>query len=473
MTARLALTRPSGFRARVGQETFAFADLKTLLACASPRRSGDELAGLAAESEARRVAARLALADVPLRHFLEDLLIPYEEDEVTRLIVDTHDPLAFAPVASMTVGEFREWLLSWEADTAALTRLAPGLTPEMVAAVSKLCRNGDLIQIAAKTQVVTGLRTTIGLPGRLSARLQPNHPTDDPVAISAATLDGLLFGMGDAVIGINPATDNVEACIRLLTMLDDLRERFEIPTQSCVLAHVTTSIEAIGRGAPLDLVFQSIAGTQAANAGFGVTLALLKEAHEAALSLKRGTVGSNVMYFETGQGAALSADAHHGIDQQTVETRAYAVARAFDPLLVNTVVGFIGPEYLYDAKEITRAGLEDHFCAKLLGVPMGCDVCYTNHAEADQDDMDNLAVLLTTAGVSFLIAVPGADDIMLNYQSLSNHDIVRLRHLLGRKPAPEFEAWLEKMHISDEAGRVPPPSLHSAPVSRLLAAGAF
>ncbi|OYX87015.1 MAG: ethanolamine ammonia lyase large subunit [Rhizobiales bacterium 17-65-6] len=471
MAGPSGLAGTTGFRARIGQETFVFPDLKTLLACASPRRSGDELAGVAAESEARRVAARHALADVPLRLFLEDLLVPYEEDEVTRLIIDTHDAAAFAPVASLTVGEFREWLLSWEADGPALTRLGPGLTPEMVAAVSKLCRNGDLIQIAAKTRVVTALRTTIGLPGRLSARLQPNHPTDDPVAISAATLDGLLFGMGDAVIGINPATDNVDACIRLLTMLDDLRARFEIPTQSCVLAHVTTSIEAIEKGAPLDLVFQSIAGTQAANAGFGVTLALLKEAQEAALSLNRGTVGNNVMYFETGQGAALSADAHHGMDQQTVETRAYAVARAFDPLLVNTVVGFIGPEYLYDAKEITRAGLEDHFCAKLLGVPMGCDVCYTNHAEADQDDMDNLAILLTAAGVSFLIAVPGADDIMLNYQSLSNHDVVRLRHLMDRKPAPEFEAWLARMHIADSTGRVPPPGRHSAPVARLL--GAF
>ena len=468
MAGPSGLARPSGFRARIGQETYVFPDLKTLLACASPRRSGDELAGVAAESEARRVAARHALADVPLRLFLEDMLVPYEEDEVTRLIIDSHDAAAFGPVASLTVGEFREWLLSWEADGPALTRLAPGLTPEMTAAVSKLCRNGDLIQIAAKTRVVTALRTTIGLPGRLSARLQPNHPTDDPVAISAATLDGLLFGMGDAVIGINPATDNVDACIRLLTMLDDLRTRYEIPTQSCVLAHVTTSIEAVEKGAPLDLVFQSIAGTQAANAGFGITLALLKEAQEAALSLKRGTVGNNVMYFETGQGAALSADAHHGLDQQTVEARAYAVARAFDPLLVNTVVGFIGPEYLYDAKEITRAGLEDHFCAKLLGVPMGCDVCYTNHAEADQDDMDNLAILLTAAGVSFLIAVPGADDIMLNYQSLSNHDVVRLRHLMGRKPAPEFEAWLARMHIADAAGRVPPPGRHSAPVARLL-----
>ncbi|OLP57756.1 ethanolamine ammonia-lyase [Xaviernesmea oryzae] len=461
----------AGFHARVGDETHRFDDLKTLMACASPRRSGDELAGLAASSEARRVAARYALADLPLKRFLEEPLVPYETDEVTRLIQDSHDATAFAPVASMTVGEFREWLLSWEADTTTLARLAPGLTPEMVAAVSKLCRNGDLIQIAAKTRVVTGFRSTIGLEGRLSARLQPNHPTDDPLAIAAATLDGLLFGMGDAVIGINPATDNVEACIRLFVMLDDLRQRFDIPTQSCVLSHVTTSIEAIERGAPLDLVFQSIAGTEAANQGFGVTLALLKEAQEAALSLKRGTVGQNVMYFETGQGAALSADAHHGVDQQTVEARAYAVARAFDPLLVNTVVGFIGPEYLYDAKEITRAGLEDHFCAKLLGVPMGCDVCYTNHAEADQDDMDNLALLLGAAGVTFMIGVPGADDIMLNYQSLSHHDIVRVRHLLGRRPAPEFEDWLVKMSLMDAAGRLPPLAPEAAPVARLLQGG--
>ncbi|WP_075636736.1 ethanolamine ammonia-lyase subunit EutB [Rhizobium rhizosphaerae] len=468
-----AETGRQGFRARVGNETHVFDDLKTLMAYASPRRSGDELAGVAAESAERRVAARYALADLPLKHFLDEALVPYETDEVTRLIQDSHDSEAFAPVSSMTVGAFRDWLLSWEADAPTLTRLAPGLTPEMVAAVSKLCRNGDLIQIAAKTRVVTGFRSTIGLEGRLSARLQPNHPTDDPVAIAAATLDGLLFGMGDAVIGINPATDNVDACIRLLTMLEDLRLRFDIPTQSCVLSHVTTSIEAIERGAPLDLVFQSIAGTEAANAGFGVTLALLKESQEAALSLKRGTVGQNVMYFETGQGAALSADAHHGLDQQTVETRAYAVARAFDPLLVNTVVGFIGPEYLYDAKEITRAGLEDHFCAKLLGVPMGCDVCYTNHAEADQDDMDNLALLLGNAGVTFLIGVPGADDIMLNYQSLSHHDIVRVRHLLGRRPAPEFEDWLVKMSLMDAAGRLPPLLPQAAPVTRLLQAGAL
>ena len=458
------------FRVIGGGETHVFDDLATLLACASPRRSGDELAGLAASSDKRRVAARMALADLPLKTFLAEALVPYEADEVTRLIVDSHDAAAFAPVASMTVGQFREWLLSDAADGPALARLAPGLTPEMVAAVSKLCRNGDLVAIAAKARVVTAFRSTIGLEGRLAARLQPNHPTDDAGAIAAATLDGLLMGMGDAVIGINPATDNVESCVSLLTMLDEIRTRFEIPTQSCVLAHVTTSIAAIERGAPLDLVFQSIAGTEAANAGFGVTLAILKEAHEAALSLKRGTVGSNVMYFETGQGAALSADAHHGVDQQTVEARAYAVARAFSPLLVNTVVGFIGPEYLYDAKEITRAGLEDHFCAKLLGVPMGVDVCYTNHAEADQDDMDVLALLLANAGVNFLIAVPGADDIMLNYQSLSHHDVVRLRHLLGLRPAPEFEAWLARQGLLDAAGRLPAlPVPESA--RRLLAIG--
>ncbi|MDK9697960.1 MAG: ethanolamine ammonia-lyase subunit EutB [Siculibacillus sp.] len=452
-------------------ETHVFVGLAELLACASPRRSGDELAGIAAESDTRRVAARMALADLPLKCFLEDVVIPYDTDEVTRLIVDCHDEAAFAPVAAMTVGEFREWLLSDAADGPALARLAAGLTPEMVAAVSKLCRNGDLVAIAAKARVVTAFRSTIGLPGRLAARLQPNHPTDDPAAIAAATLDGLLFGMGDAVIGVNPATDNVESCVALLRMLDDIRTRFDIPTQSCVLAHVTTSIAAIEKGAPLDLVFQSIAGTEAANAGFGVTLSILKEAEDAALTLKRGTVGSNVMYFETGQGAALSADAHHGVDQQTVEARAHAVARAFQPLLVNTVVGFIGPEYLYDAKEITRAGLEDHFCGKLLGVPMGVDVCYTNHAEADQDDMDVLALLLANAGVNFLIAVPGADDIMLNYQSLSHHDVVRLRHLLGLKPAPEFEAWLARQGLLDASGRLPALPPDPATARRLLAIG--
>jgi ethanolamine ammonia-lyase large subunit len=433
----------TGIRQIIGHTTYRFDSLAALLAAASPLRSGDELAGIAAESATARVAARMALADLPLRHFLSETLVPYESDDVTRLIIDSHDAAAMAPFASQTVGEFREWLLSDAADTQTLAAAALGITPEMAAAVSKIMRNHDLITVAAKCRVVTAFRTTIGLPGRLASRLQPNHPTDDPTGIAGSTLDGLLFGIGDAVIGINPATDNLRACITLLEMLDGMRQRFEIPTQSCVLAHVTTTLQAIEHGAPVDLVFQSIAGTQAANESFGVSLALLAEARAAALSLKRGTVGDNVMYFESGQGSALSANAHFGVDQQTLEARAYGVARAFKPLLHNTVVGFIGPEYLYDSKQIIRAGLEDVFCGKLLGVPMGCDACYTNHAEADQDDMDTLMILLGTAGVNFLIGVPGADDIMLNYQSLAFHDIVGLRHLLGLRAAPEFEAWMD------------------------------
>lgn len=453
----------------IGGERHLFNDLKTLLACASPRRSGDELAGIAAATDERRVAAKMALAEVPLVAFLDDVLVPYEADEVTRLILDSHDVTAFAPIAGLTVGQFREWLLSYAADTETLAAVAPGITPEMAAAVSKLMRNQDLIAVAAKCRVVTAFRTTLGLPGRLGSRLQPNHPTDDPAGIAASTLDGLLFGIGDAVIGINPATDNLPACVKLMEMLDAIRQRYDIPTQSCVLTHVTTSIAAIEQGAPLDLVFQSVAGTEAANQGFGVTLSLLHEAREAALSMKRGTVGDNVMYLETGQGSALSAGAHHGVDQQTLEARAYAVCRAVKPLLVNTVVGFIGPEYLYDSKQIIRAGLEDHFCGKLLGLPMGVDVCYTNHAEADQDDMDSLMLLLGQAGVNFVIGVPGADDIMLNYQSLSYHDIVSLRHLLNRQPAPEFEAWLRLMDMLDARGRLPPPAAPT--LTRLLTAG--
>ncbi|AHJ63772.1 Ethanolamine ammonia-lyase heavy chain [Granulibacter bethesdensis] len=440
--------------ATAGGERHRFDDLKSVLAAATPRRSGDELAGLAASSDAQRVAARFVLADLPLRSFLNEAVVPYEADEVTRLIIDTHDAAAFAPIAHLTVGGFREWLLSHEADAAALAAVAPGITPEMAAAVCKLMRNQDLIAVARKCRVIAGFRNTLGLEGRLATRLQPNHPTDDLRGIAAATLDGLLYGTGDAVIGINPASDNVPNCIALLEMLDELRQRYSIPTQSCVLTHVTNALEIMKRGAPVDLVFQSIAGTEAANRGFGIDLAILRESHEAALSLKRGTVGQNVMYFETGQGAALSADAHHGLDQQTVETRAYAVARAFNPLLVNTVVGFIGPEYLYDGKQIIRAGLEDHFCGKLLGLPMGCDVCYTNHAEADQDDMDTLMTLLTVAGVTFLIAVPGADDVMLNYQSLSFHDALYLRSVLGVQAAPEFETWLEQMDLKDRSGRM-------------------
>ncbi|SEH25386.1 ethanolamine ammonia-lyase subunit EutB [Magnetospirillum fulvum] len=460
------------YAVNAGGERHVFSDLKTVMACASPLRSGDELAGLAADSELRRVAARMVLADLPLTVFLSEALVPYEEDEVTRLILDGHDVAAFAPVSHMTVGQFRDWLLSYAATSETLAALAPGLTPEMVAAVSKLMRNADLIAVAAKCRVVTAFRSTLGLPGRLGSRLQPNHPTDDPLGIAASTLDGLLFGIGDAVIGINPATDNVAACITLLSMLDEVRTRFDIPTQTCVLTHVTNSIQAIERGAPLDLVFQSIAGTEAANRGFGVSLSMLAEAQAAALSLQRGTVGTNVMYFETGQGSALSADAHHGLDQQTVEVRAYGVARPFSPLLVNTVVGFIGPEYLYDSKQIIRAGLEDHCCGKLLGVPMGVDVCYTNHAEADQDDMDVLMTLLGTAGVNFVIAVPGADDVMLNYQSLSYHDVLGLRHLLDLRPAPEFDAWLGRMGMLDSVGRLAPLAAGGLPITRLLGQGA-
>ena len=424
---------------------YVFDDLRTLLARATPFRSGDALAGVAAASAAERVAAQMVLADVPLATILAEPVVPYETDEVTRLIIDSHDATAFAPVASLTVGAFREFLLAAEPE--ALTALRPGLTPEMVAAVSKLMRLQDLIAVAAKCRVVTRFRNTIGLPGRLSVRLQPNHPTDDPRGVAASTLDGLLLGAGDAVIGVNPATDSVDAACTLLTMLDTVRDRYAIPTQTCVLAHVTTTLRAIEQGAPVDLVFQSIGGTEAANVSFGVSLALLQEVRQAALSLNRGTLGDNVMYFETGQGSALSADAHHGVDQQTIEARAYAVARAFSPLLVNSVVGFIGPEYLHDGKQITRAGLEDHFCGKLLGLPMGVDVCYTNHAEADQDDMDALLTLLGVAGVTYVMGVPGADDVMLSYQSTSFHDALYLRGALGLRPAPEFEGWLARMGL--------------------------
>lgn len=429
-----------------------FASLSALLAAASPLRSGDVLAGIAAPSALVRVAARLALAELPLATFLSDLVIPYETDEVTRLIIDSHDAAAFAPVAALTVGGFRDWLLA--ADPASIRALAPGLTPEMVAAVSKLMRNQDLVAVARKIKVVTAFRNTIGLPGRLSTRLQPNHPTDDPAGIAAAILDGLLLGSGDACIGINPAGDSLAATATLLAMLDDLRLGLAIPTQSCVLAHVTNTLALIEQGAPVDLVFQSVAGTQGANRGFGIDLALLAQAEAAVASLGRGTVGNNAFYFETGQGSALSAGAHHGVDQQTLECRAYAVARAFRPLLVNSVVGFIGPEYLYDGKQILRAALEDHCCGKLLGLPMGVDICYTNHAEADQDDMDAIMTVLGVAGVTFIMGVPGADDIMLNYQSTSFHDALYLRDTLGLLPAPEFLAWQQAMGLADAAGRV-------------------
>ncbi|HCH75888.1 ethanolamine ammonia-lyase [Stutzerimonas stutzeri] len=431
----------------IGGQTWRFDSLREVLAKASPLRSGDCLAGVAATSDAERAAAQMTLADVPLKQFLLEAVIPYERDEVTRLIIDSHDGSAFAPVSHLTVGGLRDWLLGDHADEASLRALAPGLTPEMAAAVSKIMRVQDLILVAQKIRVVTRFRNTMGLRGHMSTRLQPNHPTDDPAGIAASTLDGLLYGNGDAMIGINPATDSMGSICTLLEMLDAVIQRYEIPTQSCVLTHVTSSIAAIERGAPLDLVFQSIAGTEAANASFGISLKVLQEGYEAGLSLKRGTLGNNLMYFETGQGSALSANAHHDVDQQTCEARAYAVARHFNPFLVNTVVGFIGPEYLYNGKQIIRAGLEDHFCGKLLGVPMGCDICYTNHAEADQDDMDMLLTLLGAAGINFIMGIPGSDDVMLNYQTTSFHDALYARKVLGLRAAPEFEQWLAHMGI--------------------------
>jgi len=440
------------YGATLGGTRYVFDSLRAVMAAASPDRSGDRLAGVAATSAAERVAARYVLADLPLNTFLTELVVPYESDEVSRLIIDGHDAEALAPVAHLTLGAWREWLLSEAADGVALAAIAPGVTPEMAAAVSKLMRNQDLVAAARKCRVVTGFRNTIGLAGRLSVRLQPNHPTDSPAGIAASILDGLLMGCGDAVIGINPASDSIDSTIQLLRLMDELRVAHAIPTQTCVLTHITGALQAIEAGAPLDLIFQSIAGSEAANRGFGVDLALLKEGREAALSLGRHTVGDNVTYFETGQGSALSANAHHGVDQQTMEARAYAVARAFKPLLVNSVVGFIGPEYLYDGKQILRAGLEDHFCGKLMGLPMGLDICHTNHAEADQDDMDTLLTMAAVAGVNFIMGVPGGDDIMLQYQSTSFHDAAYARQVLGLRPAPEFERWLIDVGIFDDAG---------------------
>ena len=436
------------YRHAIHATTYTFGDLRDLLAKATPPRSGDRLAGVAAESAEQMVAARMALADVPLQQFLSEAVIPYEEDEVTRLILDSHDGPSFAAISSLTVGEFRDWLLSDAATAETLKKTSRGITPEMAAAVSKLMRNQDLILVAKKCEVTTSFRNTIGLRGRMSVRLQPNHPFDDLKGITASILDGILLGSGDACIGINPASDDPAVIGRLLRLLDEIIGRLQIPTQGCVLTHVTTTLGLIADGAPVDLVFQSIAGTEAANRSFGVDLALLRQARDAGLSLRRGSVGRNLMYFETGQGSALSANAHHGVDQQTCEARAYAVARAFDPLLVNSVVGFIGPEYLYDGKEIIRAGLEDHFCGKLLGLPIGVDVCYTNHAEADQDDMDNLLTLLAAAGVTFIMGVPGADDVMLNYQSTSFHDALYVRDLFGLKRAPEFDDWLVRTGLA-------------------------
>ncbi|MBL4238641.1 ethanolamine ammonia-lyase subunit EutB [Vibrio fluvialis] len=437
----------SRYRYQLGSQTYQFASLKEVMAKASPLRSGDQLAGVAATSAEERVIAQMILADLPLTTFLNDTLIPYEDDEITRLIIDEHDARAFLEIAHLTVGDFRNWLLQETTTNIELARVCAGITPEMAAAVSKIMRNQDLILVAKKCQVTTAFRNTIGLPGRLSTRLQPNHPTDDMSGIAASIFDGLMYGNGDAVIGINPATDSVSQAIKLMKLMDEVIQYYDIPTQSCVLTHVTNTVEAIEKGAPVDLVFQSIGGTEATNQGFGINLNVIAEAYDAALSLNRGTVGNNVMYFETGQGSALSANGHHNVDQQTCEVRAYALARKFKPLLVNTVVGFIGPEYLFDGKQITRAGLEDHFCGKLLGLPMGCDICYTNHAYADQNDMDNLLTLLGVAECSFIMGIPGSDDIMLNYQTTSFHDALYARQVLGSRPDPEFEAWLKKMEI--------------------------
>jgi ethanolamine ammonia-lyase large subunit len=446
------------YKHTIGNKTYQFNDLKTLLAKASPYRSGDELAGLCAGSYEERVVAQITLADVPLKVFLNEAIIPYEKDEITRLIIDEHDQIAFETISSLTVGGFRDWLLSNETDTVILNKVAAGIIPEMAAAVSKLMRNQDLIAVAKKCEVVTHFRNTIGLKGHFSTRLQPNHPTDDLRGVAASIIDGLLLGSGDAVIGINPATDSPTTVISLLQMIDTLRQQFDIPTQSCVLSHITTTLELANKNAPVDLCFQSIGGTELSNSSFGINLNLIEEAYQATLALKRGTIGNNVMYFETGQGSELSANAHHDVDQQTCEVRAYAVARKFKPLLVNSVVGFIGPEYLYDGKQIIRAALEDHFCGKLLGLPMGIDVCYTNHAEADQDDMDSLLTLLGVAGCNFVMGIPGADDIMLNYQSTSFHDALYLRKVLGLKHAPEFEQWLKRQGIIDDTGGVLPVS---------------
>ncbi|WP_093206158.1 ethanolamine ammonia-lyase subunit EutB [Variovorax sp. YR750] len=442
------------YRTTISGHSFVFEDLRQVMAMASPMRSGDYLAGVGAATMQQRMAARHVLADLPLKVFLNEALIPYEDDDITRLIIDDHDAQAFSHVSHLTVGDFRNWLLGDAATSEMLAAIAPGLTPEMVAAVSKIMRNQDLIAVARKCRVIARFRNTIGLPGHMAVRLQPNHPTDDLRGVAASTLDGLLYGAGDAVIGINPVSDNMAVLGDLSRMFDELIRRFDIPTQSCVLTHVTNTIRLIESGVPVDLVFQSIGGTEKTNRSFGVTLEILDEAYEAALSLQRGSVGSNVMYFETGQGSALSANANFGVDQQTCEVRAYALARRYKPFLINSVVGFIGPEYLYDGKQIIRAGLEDHFCGKLLGLPIGCDVCYTNHAEADQDDMDTLLVLLGSAGLTFLIGVPGADDIMLNYQSTSFHDALFVRETLGLKRAPEFEAWLQAMRITGVDGRL-------------------
>jgi ethanolamine ammonia-lyase large subunit len=450
-------------------ERFLFSSLRELLAKANEEKSGDQLAGIAAASGRERVAAKQALADLPLVEFLSDPLIPPETDEVSRLILDSHNPAAFQPIRSMTVGAFREFILDSQTTEAQLKSLQWGILPEMAAAVAKLMSNKDLALAASKIRNVTRCRNTMGERGVLGIRLQPNHPSDDVAGILLAAFDGLLYGCGDAVIGVNPATDSVATVSAILRALDRLITAFGIPTQACCLAHITTQLACLQQGAPIDLLFQSVAGTQAANTSFGINLSILREGRELVLEHHRARnvpwVGEQVMYFETGQGSALSAEAHHGIDQLTLEARAYGVARCFDPFLVNSVVGFIGPEYLYDERQIIRAGLEDHFMGKLLGLPMGCDVCYTNHAVADQNSADNLLLLLAAAGCNYFMGVPGSDDVMLNYQSTSFHDALAARKLFGLRPAPEFLDWLERAGIYRNAE---PLALDSAHRRKLL-----
>lgn len=437
-------------------------DLKKLFAQANEEKSGDQLAGIAASSEQERVAAKCALADLSLAEIVANPLIDPDQDDVSRLILETHDQENFASIKSMTVGEFREFILRDETTEAELKRLHWAIIPEIAAAVAKIMSNKDLVLAASRIRVVTHCRNTMGERGVLGIRLQPNHPADDIGGILLSTLDGLLYGCGDAVIGVNPATDSVETVSNILHALHRVIDAYKIPTQACCLAHISTQLAALDRGAPIDLLFQSVAGTEAANRSFGVTLSMLKEGRERVLERvaqpppavgsqgpRAKGQGPNVMYFETGQGSALSAEAHHGVDQLTLEARAYGVARVFEPFLVNSVVGFIGPEYLYDERQIIRAGLEDHFMGKLLGLPMGCDVCYTNHAAADQNSADNLLLLLAASGCNYFMGVPCADDVMLNYQSTSFHDALAARKLFSLKPAPEFLKWLNEMRIYD------------------------
>ena len=426
--------------------SYRFASVKEVLAKANPPKSGDDLAGISARDAVERVAARAVLANLTLRDLREHPVVPYEQDELTRLVEDELDEQAFRAVAHLTVGQFREWLLDIETSGPTLRAVAPGLTPEMAAAASKLMSNFDLMTVGAKCQVVVRANSTLGLPGRLSSRCQPNHPTDDVEGILASAREGLAYGCGDAVIGINPATDTAESTAEILKVIDDLLKRNACPTQHCVLSHVTVQMKALELGCPMDLMFQSVAGTEAANKAFGINAKLLEEASDM-MKVKGTAKGPNRMYFETGQGSALSSAAHHGADQVTIEARAYGLARRYKPFLVNTVVGFIGPEYLEDGPQISRAALEDHFMGKLLGLPMGCDACFTYHAKMTQDELESLKVLLAVAGCTYLMSLPVGDDIMLNYQSTSFHDIPTLRRLVGKRPTPEFDAWLDDKGI--------------------------